>query len=168
MSLIRKMTGLGSGIALAALVFGALAATASAQEPPFTAYGQGLEQGDTVAASVGGEECGSTTADADGNWILQISGSDPCSPQAGDEITFTLNGDATTATETFQAGGAPADVANGIDLEVDDDGGAAPPPSETGNAGLLGSNATSPLLAIALGVLAITFVAGARKATSRR
>lgn len=109
-------------IALAALVPG----VAGAQTSPFTAYGMGLEAGAEVAAYVDGRRCGDTTADADGNWLRSISATDPCLPGEGDEITFTLDGLATTAKVEWTAGGAPVDVASGITLEVADESGGPP------------------------------------------
>lgn len=169
MALIRKMAALGSAMAVAAILFGAFTASVSAQQPPFTAYGTGLTAGDTVVAFVEGVECGTTTADAAGQWLLYIEAAGDCAPAAGDIITFTLNGEATTAAEVFAFGGAPADVANGIDLVAvaATPTPEAPGPGATGNAGLLGSTGTSMALVVALGIFAAAMVAGGRTATRR-
>ena len=165
MAFIRKMTALGTALALAAVLFGAFSASASAQAVPFTAYGSGLTAGDTVGAWVGGVACGETTVDADGNWVLQISSTDPCAPTAGSEIAFSINGVTANETATFAEGGTPADVATGITLTPG--AGETPAPAETGNAGLLGSTGTSMALVLALGVFAAAMVAGGRTATRR-
>ncbi|MCK9486562.1 MAG: hypothetical protein M0R73_07655 [Dehalococcoidia bacterium] len=172
MALIRKMAGLGTAMALAAVLFGAFAASASAQaNPPFTAYGTGLTAGDTISASIDGEACGEATVDAEGNWLLPIASDHECAPQVGDTINFAINGEAAAETATYSFGGAPEDVANGIDLTVadggDDDNGETPAPAPTGNAGLLGSTGTSMALVLALGVFAAAMVAGGRTATRR-
>lgn len=173
MNLIRKMAAPAAALAVAALLFGAYATAAHAQVPPFTAYGQGLSEGDVVEASVGGTSCGTATADADGNWLLQIASDAPCTPADGDEISFTLNGSATDAVETWNAGGAPADVAGGIVLSASDGGdggdGDTPPPADTGTAGFAaadGGSASFALLALA-GLTALV-VGGARAATRTR
>lgn len=170
MALIRKMAALGTAMAVAAVLFGAFAASANAQTPPFTAYGTGLTPGDVVTASIDGNACGEATVDADGNWLIYVEAGGDCAPVAGDVINFAINGEAANETATYSAGGAPADVANGISLTVADggDGGTpAPEPSDTGNAGLLGSTGTSMALVLALGVFAAAMVAGGRTATRR-
>lgn len=172
MALIRKMAALGGAMAVAAVLFGAFAASANAQTPPFTAYGVGQTAGDTVTASIDGNACGEATVDADGNWLIYVEAGGDCAPVDGDTIAFAVNGEAAAETATYSAGGAPADVANGIDLTVDgtgggDDEGETPTPSDTGNAGLLGSTGTSMALVLALGVFAAAMVAGGRTATRR-
>jgi hypothetical protein len=91
-------------------------AQAGAQQAPYTAYGIGLQPGQVVVALVGGASCGSSTADAQGNWIISIPQTAPCNPTAGAMITFTLDGKATTAKETWNAGGAPKNIASGTTL----------------------------------------------------
>src|SRR5258708_21005240 len=86
----------------AVLLFGALATAANAQVPPFSVYGSGLKAGDKVEAFDGKVSCGSVTADASGNWLMRIAANAPCTPQGGDKITFTLNGAATSAVETYK------------------------------------------------------------------
>jgi hypothetical protein len=168
MSLIRKMA-VPFGIAAVALML--FATVAAAQVPPFTVYGTGLKAGDTVEAFDGAKSCGTATADASGNWQMQIASNAACSPAEGDAITFTLNGAATTASETYKAGGAPADVANGVTLTAS---GAATPtattpaPASTGNAGFLVGHSTGLASMLALAAFAVIAVGGARAATRRR
>src|SRR5690606_10297322 len=40
----------------------------------------------------------------------------PCQPAAGDQVAFWLNGAQTSKSETWQPGGAPSDVADGVAL----------------------------------------------------
>lgn len=177
MSLIRKLAGITAALVVATLLFGAVTSTAQAQTSFFVAYGTGLSDGDTVEVFANGVSCGTITADADGTWVGQVGtdGSDAsdCNAVAGDELTFTLNGEATTASETYANGGTPADAANGIALVVDmdtgggDAGGQVSPP-DTGNAGLVSSTASSSLwLMLALGALFVTLVTGVRTVTGR-
>lgn len=167
MALIRKMASLGSAIAIAAVMFGALSASTNAQTPPFTAYGTGLDAGAEVTAWIGEDACGEATADADGNWLIYVEAGGDCAPVEGDEISFQLDGADANETATYVAGGAPDDVANGIDLTLAEGGGETPEPAPTGNAGLLGSAGTSMALVLALGVFAAAMVAGGRTATRR-
>ena len=113
---------LGLVAALFSLLLGSLALgsqTAYAQGPDTANYyGTGLTEGDAVAAWVDGVECGSTTADADGNWLLPVAAGDPCSPQEGDTVNFSLNGEVAEQTESWTGGGSPADAAAGIILTV--------------------------------------------------
>lgn len=119
MSRVRMVWSGAAAAALALVGVISMGATASAQTAaPFTAYGSGVEAGAEVEAFVGGRTCGSTTADASGQWTLQIATSDPCRPRAGDTITFRLDGQRTNGSATFAAGGAPEDVASGIPLAV--------------------------------------------------
>ena len=121
MTFMRKAGHLTAALAVALGLLVASAASVHAQGP-YTAYGVGLAAGDTVVASVGGAECASTTADADGNWILEIESSAMCSPSDGDTINFSLNGEAAEETATWTAGGTPAtagyDADAGITLTV--------------------------------------------------
>lgn len=176
MSLLKKMAAPLAALTVATLLFGAFVTSANAQVPPFTAYGSGLTAGDTVEAMVNSVSCGMTTVDADGNWLLQIDSASACAPAEGDMISFTLNAAATDATETYKAGGAPADVAAGITLvasgEVTVPAPAeevtVPAPAETGNAGFLTENSTGFAAMLALGAFALLAVGGARAATRRR
>ena len=186
---------LGFAAALLALLLAPLAfgfQSANAQGPDAAQYyGSGLTAGDTVAASVGGEECSSATADADGNWILQIAAGDDCAPEDGETVNFSLNGETAEQTEAWTGGGSPSDPA-GISLTV----AAMPEPEATavateampaateampaateampapvlpvdGTAGLVTSESSAPLMALVLGFLAIAGVAGARVSTRR-
>jgi hypothetical protein len=167
MALIRKIAGLGTAFAVAAVLFGAFAASANAQTPPFTAYGTGLTAGAVVGAWIGDTACGEATVDADGNWLIYVEAGGDCAPVDGDEIAFTIDAAATNETAVYSAGGAPADVANGISLTLAEAEEPAPEPAETGSAGLLGSTGTSMALVLALGVFAAAMVAGGRTATRR-
>src|SRR5437762_2414773 len=104
MSFLWKLLAPIAAQLIAMFLFGA---DAQAQVPPFTAYGSLLKAGDKIEAFDGTRSCGTATADSNGNWILQISSSAPCNPATGDKITFTLNGAATSASETYKPGGAP-------------------------------------------------------------
>ena len=173
MSVLQKMVAPVAALALAMLLFGAVATAAHAQVPPFTAYGSGLRAGDKVEAFDGTRSCGTANADANGNWILQIASNAPCNPAANDTITFTLNGAPTSASETYKAGGAPKDVARGITLTVTGSvptpvPTGAPAPAKTGDAGLLTGNSTGIATLLALVAFALIAVGGARAATRRR
>ena len=187
MTFMRKAGHLTAALAVALGLLVASAASVHAQGP-YTAYGVGLAAGDTVVASVGGAECASTTANADGQWKLEIESSAMCSPSDGATINFSLNGEAAEETATWTAGGTPAtagyEAETGITLTVmamdpgtgDGDGadtgmgdGAAPAPSDTGQAGLVTSGTgTSLALLLLLGVLTASLAAGARVATRTR
>ena len=121
MTFMRKAGHLTAALAVALGLLVASAASVHAQGP-YTAYGVGLAAGDTVVASVGGAECASTTADADGNWILEIESSAMCGPSDGATINFSLNGEAAEETATWTAGGTPAtagyEADTGITLTV--------------------------------------------------
>ena len=116
MSFLWKMLAPIAALLVATFLFGAYATEAQAQIPPFTAYGSGVKTGDQIEAFDGKYSCGTARADSNGNWLLQISRSAPCNPATGDTITFTLNGAATSASETYKPGGAPKDVAQGVTL----------------------------------------------------
>src|SRR5438045_3440947 len=107
MSFLWKMLAPIAAQLVAMFLFAACATEAHAQMPPFTAFGSLLKAGDKIEAFDGRKSCGTTTADSNGNWILRISNSAPCNPATGDTITFTLNGAATSASETYKPGGAP-------------------------------------------------------------
>ena len=169
---------LGFAAALFALLLGPLALgfhSAHAQGPDVASYyGSGLAAGDTVGVTLDGAECASTRADADGNWLVSVGASDACAVEDGSTIGFTLNGEAAEQTETWSAGGGPANP-DGISLTVaameepddDDDMPAMPEEPDTGNAGLVGSASSSPLAALALAFFAVAGIAGARVATRR-
>ncbi len=156
-------------VAVAALGLGlALASTVHAQNPPFTAYGAGLTDGDSVEAFADGNSCGTTTADSSGEWVLIINEGD-CDGGAADgaTVSFYLNGSAANETETWSAGGAPADAVNGISLTAASGGGVVIPP-DTGSAGIVStSGGAASWLALALGAFALASVGVARTATRR-
>lgn len=154
--------GLAVGVVAAALGVSALLASPThAQNPPATFYGTAAA-GDTVEATIDGTACASATADATGFWMLTVDEGGACAASDGDTVGFTLNGGTAAETETWKAGGAPADVANGVTLTA----GVTPP--STGNAGLLPQGgATSPWLALMLGAFALAGLAGARAMTGR-
>ena len=137
--------------------------------------GTGLSEGDTVAASIDGTECDSTTANAAGEWVVRVGPGD-CSPEDGDTVSFSLNGDAAEQTETWSGGGfgeVSLTVAAMPEPDNGDDNGDAMPGDgdvampDTGNAGLVTSSSSSPLAALALAFFAVAGIAGARVATRR-
>ena len=174
MTFLRKTLALSAAFAVAVSLFGALTTTAHAQtSPPFTAYGTGAADGDEIGIRSGSTLCDSTTADASGNWgPVQIGEAlGDCSFSDGDTISFSLNGDVADESETWAAGGAPADVAAGTVLSVTGGGGGTTPPvpGPTGNAGLFSSDAgTSTIAALLLAFTATVVVAGGRAATRTR
>jgi hypothetical protein len=97
------------------------------------------------------------------------SGTGSCSFSDGDTISFSVNGAVADESETWSAGGAPADVATGTVLTVSGGGSTPPVPGPTGNAGLFSSDAgTSTIAALLLAVMATVVVAGGRAATRTR
>ena len=167
---------LGFAAALLALLLGPLALgfhSAHAQGPDTASYyGTDRNAGDIVAASIDGTECDSTTADADGQWLVRV-GQGACSPEDGDTVSFSVNGDAAEQTVEWSAGGfaevslTVAAMPETPDDEDDGDMPAMPEEPDTGNAGLVGSASSSPLAALALAFLAVAGLAGARVATRR-
>ena len=142
-------------------------ATAQAQNPPATYYGVATT-GDEISASINGVTCETVTADANGEWVIVIqeNGCDG-SAVAGATVQLWLNGEVADQSETWEAGGAPADLVNGISLTVTGGGGGVTPP-DTGNAGFaLDQGGASPWLALSLGLFALAGVAGLRLATRR-
>jgi hypothetical protein len=191
MILSRAMTRFGLVAAAAALVmsFGLMTAgSAQAQVLPAVLYGKGLTAGATVAASIGGVSCGSTTVNAAGEWAMQIAVDAACDPSDGDAISFTVNGAAATSSPAavWESGGTPSDVANGYTLTVSQatatptatatatptatqatataTATATPAPPKTGNAGLLGGDGGNGglWLLLGLGAVAAAAVAGQR------
>jgi hypothetical protein len=167
MTFLRKTLALSAAFAVAVSLFGALVTTASAQSVPFTAYGTGATAGDEIGIWSGTTLCTTATADADGNWgpvqVAETTGD--CSFADGDTISFSLNGDVADQTETWAAGGAPADVATGTVLTVTG-GGTTPTPGDTGNAGFADAG-TGALAALVLAAMAAVAIAGGRVATRR-
>ena len=84
---------------------------------------------------------------------------------SGAAVSFTINGSTAVETETWEAGGAPANLVTGISLTP---GGTTPTPPDTGNAGFaVGGGAAAPWLALSLGLFALAAVAGVRMATTK-
>ncbi|TAJ21614.1 MAG: hypothetical protein EPO65_01070 [Dehalococcoidia bacterium] len=128
MTAIRRLAGLGLALVVCAGLLTATAAPAAAQQAaPYTAYGVGLRAGAMIGANIGGRSCGPAVAvTATGTWLMYIAVSSPCSPRAGDVVSFTVDGQAAEQTVTWSEGGAPANAAAGIALTV-----AAPKPTVT-------------------------------------
>lgn len=170
MTFLRKTLALSAVLAVTVALFGATLTTANAQNPPFTAYGTGATAGDTIGILAGSTECATATVNADGNWgpvqLEETTGD--CSFAAGDTISFSVNGTVAEQTETWAAGGAPADVTNGTVLTAAAGGGDAPAPGDTGNAGLAQSTGTSSIAALLLAAFAVVVVAGGRAASRTR
>ena len=92
----------GAATLAAALLTSLIAATASAQAAlPFRAYGSGLNAGQAVEAFNGSKSVAKTSAGPDGTWVLDIL---PETAQAGDVITFTRDGQPTSASIVFSSG----------------------------------------------------------------
>jgi len=137
---IRPFAALRLTAAIAVLVLAtALALTstgvnrASAQNPPATYYGV-AGAGDSVAATIGGVTCATTTAGPDGFWLLTVPLGGTCGASDKREVRFKLNGQTTGATELWRSGGAPSNAAEGIDLAAQPSGGASAPTSTASGA----------------------------------
>jgi hypothetical protein len=83
--------------------------------PPATFYGTASAD-DTIEAQISGLRCATATADATGFWMMQIPEGGACGARSGASVRFLLNGVTTDAREIWQAGGAPSNVAKGVDL----------------------------------------------------
>ena len=120
MTAIRRLAGLGLALVVCAGLVTATAAPAAAQQAaPYTAYGVGLKAGAMIGANIGGRSCGPAVAvTATGTWLLYITVSSPCSPRAGDVVSFTVDGQTAEQTVAWSEGGAPANAATGIALTV--------------------------------------------------
>jgi len=155
----------GVAAMIAVTMMGALASTAFAQPAlPFKAYGTGLTAGQVVAAMKGTTEVARATVDASGNWQMDIPAD---KANAGDRITFTLNGQPTSQSITFQNGQFVPPP--GLALTVSAGGTATPGPAPTGNAGLHGNaSSTSLALVMALAAVAIVGSIGARSVIRQR
>ncbi len=92
------------------------AGVASAQMPPYTAYGMGLPPGDLVTASIDGVECGSARVSVAGNWKISIPAEAHCHPKDGATVHFAVNGKIHSATVRWSGGGAPVNPRVGIVL----------------------------------------------------
>jgi len=88
-----------------------------ASTPPATYFGL-VNHGDVVRATNVdcGIDCGISRADGAGEWLVVIDRTAACLPRPGHTIAFYLNGDITTHTETWRAGGTPANLVTGIVL----------------------------------------------------
>ena len=175
MTFLRKTLALSAVLAVAVALFGSFATTASAQSPPFSAYGTGATDGDTIAVLAGTTECATATATATGTWgPIQLGEAvGDCVFAAGDTISFCLNGTVADQSELWAAGGAPAAVATGTVLTVAavvvvEEPVAAPVPADTGNAGLAQSTGTSSIATLLLAAFAVVVVAGGRVASRMR
>lgn len=95
-------------LALAALAVAAaallIAPAAEAQVPPFKAWGSGLKSGEVVRAFKGTTQVGQGTANASGNWDIDIPAGGSANVANGDTITFTVDGRAAKETATFNVG----------------------------------------------------------------
>lgn len=118
-------------LALATLASAALASRADAQFLPAVLYGGGLKSGQKVEALIDGKVCASTTASAQGEWVMQVPADAPCGPKPGSAILFRVDGAlaAPAPAAEWQSGGIPsANVAKGYTLFVDE---ATKPPATT-------------------------------------
>ena len=152
---------MGAAIVAALLLVSVTVSSAGAQALPFKAYGSGLRVGAVVEAFNGTVSVGRTVVDANGNWQIDLM--QPAT-QNGDVVRFRLDGLLTAQSITF-LGGMFVPVP-GLVLTVPAGTPSVPLPANTGTAGL-GQQAPSIALAIALSVVAITFVAGGRMTTRR-
>ncbi len=101
-------------------------------------FGSGLQEGDVVAALIGGVECGTHTvaAEHDGWWDIVIrTGACGGAAVEGAKITFTVNGKTADQFVTWTDGYVPPDRANGITLTFEGSSVSAdpkgPPPRAT-------------------------------------
>ena len=161
MTLMRKFVMVGAAAVAALMLMSAVVSTASAQAAlPYKAFGSGLKAATAVEAFKGTTSVGKATADATGNWQIDIQ---PTAAANGDVISFNVGGAKAAQTVTFQSGQFTPPP--GLALTAAP--AAAPAPAKTGNAGLVGSAGTSMALVLVLGVFALTLVAGARTATRK-
>lgn len=164
MTLMRKFVMVGAAAVAALMLMSAVVSTASAQAAlPYKAFGSGLKAATAVEAFKGTTSVGKATADAAGNWQIDIQ---PTAAANGDVISFNVGGAKAAQTVTFQSGQftPPPGLALTAGAAAP---AAAPAPAKTGNAGLVGSAGTSMALVLVLGVFALTLVAGARTATRK-
>ena len=93
---------------MAAVMFGAIASTVSAQAAlPYKAYGSGMKAGAKVEAFKGTAVVGTATVDAAGNWSIDIQPGGTANVANGDAISFKLDGANTAQTVTFQPASSP-------------------------------------------------------------
>ncbi len=157
---IARRRSLAIVFALVALASLAASRAAEAQFLPAVLYGGGLKAGQKVEAFIGGVSCGSTTASAKGEWVLQIPAEAPCKPQASNGITFKVDGvEATSApAATWESGGIPTgSVKTGYTLSA---GGGAGSGSSAGASEDSDDGGSSPVIFIAIGVVVLAAVAG--------
>lgn len=167
MTAIRRLAGLGLALMVCAGIAGATATPAAAQQAaPYTAYGVGQKAGAMIGANIGGRSCGPAVAvTATGTWLMYIAVSSPCSPRAGDVVSFTVDGQVAEQTVTWSEGGAPANAAAGIALTVAPVKAATTTPAAGGFTGSISASGVS--LASFTGTTAQLDTAGAAvKATS--
>ena len=168
MSIAKGPARLGFAAALVALLLAPAvfsSATAHAQNPPATYYGVATS-GDEIGAWIGGVQCDTTTADAAGEWVIVLpeNGCDGAAV-SGATVNFSINGEVAVETETWEPGGAPSDLVNGISLTP---GGGGVTPPDTGNAGFAAVDGNAaPWFALSLGLFALAAIAGVRVATSK-
>lgn len=167
MSLSRKLSVAGLSAVMMVTLASALYATSAFAQPalPFKAYGSGLKAGQVVTAVKGTTEVARTTVDASGNWALDIPAS---AANAGDAIGFTLDGQRTNQTITFQSGQFVAPPGLSLTVAAGGTGTPTPGPAPTGNAGLLGQSTSNMPMMLALGTMALVLAAGARAMTRAR
>ncbi len=116
----------------------AAAPSAHAQNTPPAVYFGVTTPGAEVAAYIGGQLCGSTTADAAGEWVVLIPDDAGCVPSDGAVVEFTLDGQAATETEIWNVGVGPADPVFGTPLTVGP-GGGTPGPGSPGDGVIVGT-----------------------------
>ncbi|MGE0228167.1 MAG: hypothetical protein AB7I38_03360 [Dehalococcoidia bacterium] len=158
---------LAAALALSIIISLGAVRTADAQFLPAVLYGGGLKSGQTVEVLIRGVSCGSTTASAQGEWVIQVPVEAPCSPEAGDAISFKLDGVEVTASPaaTWESGGIPTgSVATGYSLTAASGG------ATSDGAGTEGGDdgGSSTALLIGLGVVLLALVAGGGWFISRR
>lgn len=142
MSLITKIAGALAAVAALALLVTAFGArSAYADDLPFKAFGSGLKAGQTVEAHGKGGPAGKGTADAAGNWIVEV----PATKAAnGDRISFTIDGKAAKESVTFQSG--QFTPVPGIALTLAPEGAATPtPPAAPAPSTAKGTFAAAPV-----------------------
>ena len=174
MTLARKFVMVGAAAVAALLVMSVVASTASAQAAlPFKAFGAGLKAGAAVEAFKGTVSVGKATANATGQWQIDIQPGTAAGTAAnGDVISFKVDGVNQAQTITFQSGqftpvpGLTLTAAAAAPAPAPAP--AAPAPGKTGNAGLVGTSAGAGIFEVGLLLtLAVAAVGGARLATRR-
>jgi len=141
---IARRRSLALALALTLLASMTVVTAARAQFLPAVLYGGGLKSGQKVEALINGVSCGTTTASAKGEWVLQVPVEAPCKPKAGDPIAFKVDGaEATSApAANWESGGIPTGSV------------------KTGYALTVGDGGSSPVIFIAVGAVLLAAVAG--------